>query len=142
MAQAQTGDHVKVHYTGTLEDGTVFDSSREGEPLGFRLGDRQVIQGFEDAVLGLEPGQSRTATIAPDEAYGSRRDDLVVEVPRDQVPPEVQPEVGLQLQLTLEDGRQIPVVVTSVTSASVVLDANHPLAGETLIFEVELVSFE
>ncbi len=140
MAQAQTGDTVQVHYTGKLEDGTVFDSSRGGAPLGFTLGAGQVISGFEEAVLGLEPGQTRSTTIPPDEAYGERRDDLVVEVPYDQVPPELNPQVGLELQLTLEDGRQIPVVVQRVTGASVTLDANHPLADQTLIFDVELVA--
>lgn len=139
VAEAQTGDSVKVHYTGRLEDGTVFDSSEGREPLGFTLGSGQVIPGFEEAVVGLEPGGSRTTTIPPEEAYGTVRDDLIIEVERSQVPPDLDPEVGQQLQLTLADGQAVPVVITKVGDEALTLDANHPLAGKTLVFDIELV---
>ena len=142
MAHPQDGDTVYVHYTGTLNDGSVFDSSRDGDPLGFTLGSGQVIPGFEAAVRGLEPGQSTTISIPPDDAYGAYRDDLLIEVQREQMPPGLDPEVGHQLQLTLDGGQQIPVAVTEVSDASVKLDANHPLAGKTLNFDVELVKVE
>ena len=142
MAEAQTGDTVKVHYTGRLEDGTVFDSSEGREPLGFELGSGQVIPGFEQAVVGLEPGASRTTTIPPEEAYGAIRDDLIIEVERSQVPPELNPEVGQQLQLTLSDGQAVPVVIKKVGDEALTLDANHPLAGKTLVFDIELVEVE
>ena len=142
MAQAQTGDNVKVHYTGKLEDGTVFDSSREGDPLGFTLGEGQVIPGFENAVIGMEAGQSNTATLAPDQAYGPRRDDLVIEIGKDQVPEGLDPQVGQNLQLTMQDGSPLPVVVTDVSGDTITLDANHPLAGQTLVFDIELVEVD
>ena len=142
MAQAETGDTVKVHYTGKLKDGTVFDSSEGREPLSFTLGQEQVIPGFEKAVKGLEPGESTQTTIPPSEGYGDRRDDLVIQVQRDQVPEGLDMEVGQQLQLTLEDGRQVPVTVTGLSEDAVKLDANHPLAGKTLVFDIELVGVE
>ena len=142
MAEAQAGDNVKVHYTGKLEDGTVFDSSREGDPLGFTLGEGQVIPGFENAVVGMEAGQSHTATLAPDQAYGPRRDDLVIEIGKDQVPDGLDPQVGQNLQLTMQDGSPLPVVVTDVSGDTITLDANHPLAGQTLVFDIELVEVE
>ncbi len=142
MAQthpAQQGDTVKVHYHGTLPDGTVFDSSREREPLEFTLGAGQVIVGFDQAVAGLAPGESRTARVPADEAYGPRVDEMVLEVPREQVPSELNAQVGQQLELRQEDGQTVPVVVTDLSENTVTLDANHPLAGQELIFEVELV---
>ena len=142
MAQPQAGDTVVVHYTGKLEDGTVFDTSREQDPMRFEVGAEQVIPGFEEAVCGLEPGQETTISIPPEEAYGDRREDLVLEVAHAQIPPGLDPRVGLQLQLTLDDGQQIPVSVTEVGEASVTLDANHPLAGKTLIFDIELVEVQ
>ncbi len=140
MAQAQTGDTVQVHYTGRLEDGTVFDTSDGREPLAFTLGSGQVIPGFEEAVVGLEPGEAKKVTIASDEAYGPHRADLVIDVERSQVPPDLEPQVGQQLQLSLEEGREVPVTVTAVSAAAVTLDANHPLAGQTLVFDIELVA--
>ncbi len=128
-----------MHYTGKLEDGTVFDSSQGGQPLSFTLGAGQVIAGFEEAVEGMKQGESKTTHIPAEEAYGPHRDDLVIEVPRDQIPAELNPEVGQQLQLRQEGGQDIPVVVREVTEGSITLDANHPLAGKSLIFEIELV---
>jgi len=143
VATAQQGDAVKVHYTGKLKDGTVFDSSREREEaLDFTVGEGQVIKGFEEAVVGMEPGDEKTATIPPAKGYGQRRDDLVVEVEQKQISEDVEPKVGQQLQLRLEDGRQVPVVVTKVENGQVTIDANHPLAGKELVFEIELVDVD
>lgn len=140
MAQAKEGNTVHVHYTGKLEDGTVFDSSRDRQPLEFTLGEGSVISGFESAVVGMEAGQTKTATIEPEEGYGERRDDMVLQVESDQLPEGLDPEVGQQLQLQLQNGQQVPVVVTDVTNGTVTIDANHPLAGETLQFDIELVN--
>ncbi|MFQ5572260.1 MAG: peptidylprolyl isomerase [Rhodothermales bacterium] len=142
MTQAQTGHTVNVHYTGKLEDGTVFDSSKDGEPLQFTLGAGEVIPGFEGAVLGLEPGQSRTATVLPEAGYGPRREDLIIEMSRDHLPSGHQVQIGQHLQLRLGDGDQLLVVITEVTETTVTFDANHPLAGQTLIFEIELLDLE
>jgi FKBP-type peptidyl-prolyl cis-trans isomerase 2 len=136
---AKQGDTVKVHYTGKLEDGTVFDTSRSRHPLQFTIGKGQVIQGFEQAVAGMNLGESKTATIPVDQAYGSRRDDMIVTVKRDQFPPEVNPNVGQRLELEQENNQSILVTVTNVTDANITLDANHPLAGKALTFELELV---
>ncbi|HEX2191153.1 MAG TPA: peptidylprolyl isomerase [Longimicrobiaceae bacterium] len=138
MAQAKSGDTVRVHYTGRLEDGTVFDSSRGREPLEFTLGGRQVIPGFEDAVDGLSPGDERTVTIPTDQAYGPRRDEMTLTVGRDQFPDEVHPEVGQQLQMS-QGGQVAVVTVVDVSDREVKLDANHPLAGRDLTFDVQLV---
>ena len=139
MAQAKPGDTVKIHYTGRLEDGTVFDSSADREPLEFTLDGGQVIPGFEQAVVGMTPGESKTEKIPMDQAYGPHRPEMVLEVSRQQMPPELQPEVGQQLPVQQPDGQTIPVFVTEVTESTVTLDANHPLAGEDLTFDIELV---
>ncbi|ADI15531.1 FKBP-type peptidyl-prolyl cis-trans isomerase [Truepera radiovictrix] len=139
MTTAKQGDTVRVHYRGTLADGREFDASFGREPLEFTLGAGEVIAGFDKAVTGLAPGQSRTAHISADEAYGPHREEMVLEVPRDNFPDGITPEAGQQLELTHEDGQRIPVLVTAVSEASVTLDANHPLAGHDLTFEVELV---
>lgn len=127
-----------MHYTGRLEDGTVFDTSEGRDPLTFTLGEGQVIPGFEEAVSGMEPGESKTYPIEAENAYGDRRDDLVIEVQREQLAG-VTPEQGQQLQMRLQDGRSIPVVVREVEENTVTIDANHPLAGQKLIFDIELV---
>jgi peptidylprolyl isomerase len=139
MGQAKPGDTVKIHYTGKLDDGTVFDSSVDREPLEFTLNSGQVIPGFDQAVVGMSPGDTKTEKIPMDQAYGPYREEMVVEVSRQQMPPELQPEVGQQLQVQQTDGQTIPVVVTEVTDSTVTLDANHPLAGEDLTFEIQLV---
>ncbi len=138
--QASDGSTVRVHYTGKLEDGTVFDSSEGRDPLEFTIGAGQVIPGFERAVDGMTVGESRAARIEVDDAYGPRRDDLLMEIEREQIPDDIDVEVGSRLQLTNQDGRAVPVTVTEVGDATVTLDANHPLAGEDLQFELELVS--
>jgi peptidylprolyl isomerase/FKBP-type peptidyl-prolyl cis-trans isomerase SlpA len=139
VAQAKKGDEVRVHYTGKLEDGTVFDTSDGGEPLSFTIGENRVIPGFEDAVRGMEPGDSKTKEIEPDQAYGSHRDDMVMELEKSQIPDEVEPQVGQQLQLRLDNGQTVPVLITALGDDTVEIDANHPLAGRTLTFEIELI---
>lgn len=139
MAKINQGDVVQVHYTGTLEDGTVFDTSEGREPLTFTVGEEKVIPGFERAVVGMEPGDEKTAELSPEQAYGPHREDMVQEMEQDQLPEDVDPEVGQQLQLRLQNGRTIPVVVTDVADGAVTIDANHPLAGKTLTFDIEVV---
>lgn len=139
MTAAKVGDKVRVHYTGKLNDGTVFDSSAERDPLEFSIGAGQVIPGFEQAVVGMEPGQSKTETIDSNEAYGPYRDEMVAEISRQQIPEDLPLAVGQQLQLQHSSGQVIPVVVTAVGNDTVTLDGNHPLAGKDLIFDIELV---
>ncbi|MBW4578814.1 MAG: peptidylprolyl isomerase [Tildeniella nuda ZEHNDER 1965/U140] len=139
MAQAKTGDTVKVHYTGKLDDGTVFDSSADREPLEFTLGSGSIIPGFERAVLGMSMGESKTEIIPIDDAYGPHLEEMVVVVDRQQMPVEIEPQIGQQLQLQQQDGQVLPVVITDVSNAAVTLDANHPLAGEALTFDIKLV---
>ncbi|HVR44528.1 MAG TPA: peptidylprolyl isomerase [Thermoanaerobaculia bacterium] len=139
MRQAQQGDTVQVHYRGTLQDGTEFDSSQGGDPIEFTIGSGQVVPGFESAVAGMAPGEKKTATIPAAEAYGNRREDLMFQVNREQVPPDVEVSVGDRLQVGLANGESIAVEVASVDDGSLTLDANHPLAGKDLVFELELV---
>jgi peptidylprolyl isomerase len=139
MAQAKNGDTVTVHYTGKLEDGTVFDSSANRDPLQFTLGEGLLIPGFEQAVLGMSPGESKTAEVAADQAYGLHREEMVVEIDRQEFPPNFQPEVGQQLQMPQSDGRTIRLTVSAVSEQKVTLDANHPLAGRDLTFDIQLV---
>ncbi|NVJ85834.1 MAG: peptidylprolyl isomerase [Algoriphagus sp.] len=140
MMQAKKGDTVAVHYTGKLEDGSVFDSSVNRQPLGFTLGDGNMIKGFDEAVHGMEVGDKKTVTIPAAEAYGERRDDMMIDVPRAQVPANINPEVGMQLTLQGGNGQPMPVTVTFVDEEKITLDANHQLAGKDLIFEIELVT--
>ena len=137
--RAETGDTVKVHYTGTLEDGTVFDTSVGGEPLAFTLGQGLVIPGFEEAVTGLKVGESKTVDIPAEQAYGEYRDDLILVVPREQLPEGLEVEVGQQLQVSQADGSYIVVTITEVSETTITVDANHRLAGQNLTFEIELV---
>ncbi len=139
MSKVKEGDTVKVHYTGTLTDGTVFDTSAEREPLEFTLGQGQLIPGFEKAVVGMNVGDSTEVEIPSDDAYGESREDLVISVPKDQLPDDVEPQVGMQLQVNQQDGQPIPVRITDVGEENLTLDANHPLAGQDLKFEIELV---
>jgi peptidylprolyl isomerase len=139
VAQAKKGDQVQVHYTGRLEDGTVFDTSHDREPLAFTLGEGNVIAGFESAIDGMNQGETKTTTIPADDAYGAHNEEMVIRMERSNVPDSIDPEVGQNLQIQLQNGQQMPVVVTEVTDSEVVIDANHPLAGQTLIFDIELV---
>ena len=142
MGQAKQGDTVKVHYTGKLEDGTVFDSSLEREPIAFEIGAGQIIPGFEKAVEGMEPGQKTSTVVPAAEAYGPRHEEALVNVQRSKLPPDLQPEVGQQLQVQQPDGQPLPVRVVRVEDAEITLDSNHPLAGKDLAFEIELVAVE
>lgn len=139
MQQAQNGDKVRVHYHGKLRSGETFDSSEGREPLEFTVGSGQVIKGFDDGVKGMKPGDSKTVEIPVVDAYGDKEDERIVEFPKTQFPPELTPEVGMQLMMSDGSGQQLPVVITEVKEESVVLDANHPLAGQDLIFDIELV---
>ena len=142
MPTAKAGDTVQVHYEGKLQDGTVFDSSEGREPLSFRIGAGEVIPGFERAVDGMNVGETKMTRIEVDDAYGERRGDLELEVPREQLPNELEVEVGTPLQLQQPDGNAVPVTVTALDEEKVTLDANHPLAGEPLEFELTLVDIE
>lgn len=167
MAQAKTGDKVKVHYTGTLEDGSVFDTSEDPTeqsddrscgcgskkevddgcgcgshatgPMEFVIGAGQLIPKFEAAVIGLEPGQSITVSIPADDAYGQRADEMVAVIERSEIPADINPEPGHQMEVILEDGSPLPVLVTEVTDTTITLDGNHPLAGRDLTFTIRLV---
>ncbi len=139
MEVAKKGNRVKVHYTGKLQDGTIFDSSIEREPLEFVVGDGNMIKGFDKAVEGMQKGETVTANIPSSEAYGERRADMMVDVPIDQVPENINPAVGQQLSIQQANGQAMPVVVTAVSDDKITLDANHPLAGKDLTFEINLV---
>lgn len=140
MSIAKDGNTVKVHYTGTLKNGEVFDTSKEKEPLEFTLGEGQLIPGFEKAVIGMNVGDSTTINIPSAEAYGESREDLIIAVPKDQLPKEIEPKVGMQLQVNQENGQPVPVRIADITDTELKLDANHPLAGEDLTFDIELVN--
>lgn len=160
MAQAKDGDKVRVHYTGTLADGSVFDSSEQadegcgdndcsdhecgcggnsGEPMEFVIGQGNLIPKFEQAVIGLEPGQRITVKIPADEAYGQRAEELVAVIGRSEIPEDIRPNPGDQMEVLLQDGSPMPVLVTEVTDTEITLDANHPLAGMDLTFDIRLV---
>ena len=140
MQQVQKGDAVSVHYHGKLTDGTTFDSSEGREPLQFTAGSGQVIKGFDDAILGMMTGDKKTVNIPVADAYGERNDDMIMEYPKSDFPADMNPEVGMELQMGDDSGNVFPVVIVEVADDMVLLDANHPLAGQDLIFEIELVS--
>jgi peptidylprolyl isomerase len=142
MTTAKSGDTVKIHYTGTLDNGTQFDSSEGREPLEFALGGGQVIPGFDKAVDGMAVGESKTVTIPAEEAYGQRHEQLVQEVPKSALPDEMEPSVGMQLQSQSPDGQVMNLVITEVADESITVDANHPLAGQALTFAIELVAID
>jgi peptidylprolyl isomerase len=140
MSAAKKGDNVKIHYKGTLQDGTVFDSSEGRDPLGFTLGSGQVIPGFDEAVMGMSEGEAKNVIIPVEKAYGPRNDELVMPVPLSQVPADLKPEVGQQLQMGGPNGQPVMVSVVDITDEHIMLDANPPLAGENLTFDIELVA--
>jgi FKBP-type peptidyl-prolyl cis-trans isomerase 2 len=139
MSDAKTGDTVRIHYTGTLSDWSTFDTSSGREPLEFTVGSGQIIPGLDRAIAGMSVGEKKTVEVPASEAYGDRNPDGIQSVPREQVPDHIPLDPGTQLQVQTGDGRTLPVLVAEVTEEAVVLDANHPLAGKDLTFEVELV---
>jgi FKBP-type peptidyl-prolyl cis-trans isomerase 2 len=142
MQQAKSGDMVKVHYHGRLTDGTTFDSSAGRDPLQFEVGSGQVIAGFDNGVTGMEIGEKKTIEIPADQAYGPKDPSMMVEFQINQFPEDMTPEAGMRLNMTNGQGQVIPVVITEVGEETVMLDANHPLAGQDLIFDIELVGIE
>jgi len=140
MQQVKKGDKVSVHYHGKLTDGSTFDSSEGREPLNFVAGEGQVIKGFDEAVLDMQPGDKKTVHIPVAEAYGHRNEDMVMEYPISDFPADMQPQIGMELQMGDDQGNVFPVVITEVNGDMVTLDANHPLAGQDLVFDLEVVA--
>ena len=141
MSEAKQGDTVKVHYTGRLDDGSEFDSSLERQPLEFVIGQGQIIPGFEQAVVGMSQGDTKTVEIAPEQAYGPRHDEAIQEIPKSALPETIQEslQVGMQLQANDPNGRPLMLTVTDIAEENITVYANHPLAGQALIFDLELV---
>jgi peptidylprolyl isomerase len=139
MTGAKTGDTVRVHFTGRLQDGTVFDTSAERGPYEFTIGQSRIVPGFVEAVIGMKPGQSKTVEIPAKEAYGLHSKEMIAVIERSKLPAHLNPEVGQRLRIDQADGQKIPVTVVEVSDSTVTLDANHPLAGKDLIFDIELV---
>lgn len=142
MQQVKNGDKVKVHYHGKLRNGDTFDSSEGRDPMEFTVGGGQVIKGFDNGVMGMQVGDKKTVEIPVQDAYGEKQDEMIIEFPKDQFPPDMNPEVGMQLMMNNGAGQQFPVTIAEVRESSVVLDANHPLAGQELVFDIELVSID
>lgn len=140
MQEVQSGMYVSVDYTGTLESGEQFDSSEGRPPLEFKVGEGRVIKGFEEAVLGMTLNEKKTFTIAPEEAYGQRDENLTYEIPTADIPPEIAPQVGQTLALRSPDGREMPARISAMDNEKVTFDLNHPLAGESLIFAIHIKS--
>ena len=139
MSEVKNGDKVKIHYTGKLKDGSIFDSSEGREPLEFTVGGNMVVPGFENGVIGMKKGENKTISISPEEAYGEHNAEKVSVVERTQLPKDMEPEVGMALQATAQDGSVVPVAITEVNEETITVDANHPLAGKELMFDLELV---
>ncbi len=142
MQQVKKGDQIKVHYHGRLTDGTIFDSSAGRQPLEFEVGSGMVIKGFDEGVTGMAVGDKKTISIPADEAYGPRQEEMVIEFPIKNFPPDITPEVGMTLQMHGDNGQELPVVITAINEESITLDANHPLAGKELVFDLELVDIK
>ena len=134
----KSGDTICVNYTGRFEDGEVFDTSEGRTPLKFTVGAGQLIKGFDNAVIGMITGDKKTVTIFPEDGYGVRRDDHVIDLPKANIPEEMNPEVGMQVQLSSPAGHPIPAVVADILDDVIRVDANHPLAGKTLVFDIEI----
>jgi FKBP-type peptidyl-prolyl cis-trans isomerase 2 len=142
MKEAQVGDVVSVHYTGKLESGEIFDSSKDRDPLEFTLGNKELLAGFEEGVVGMKPGESRSVTLEPENAFGDRREDLLLDLPKEEFPQHITPSVGLQLKLSNASGTSLTVVVTEVGEETVTLDGNHPMAGQTVVFDIKLLEIK
>lgn len=141
MRTAKKGDKVKVHFKGKLEDGTVFASSREKDPVEFKIGEGALIPGFEEETIGLGQGEQKSVRLEAERAFGPKREELVSTVPRKAIPDDIDLAVGLQLQMTSSAGQPVQVVVTDVSEEEITIDANPPLAGQPLTFDIELVEF-
>ena len=139
MPEVKQGDTVKVHYHGKLTDGTTFDSSEGRQPLEFEVGSGMVIKGFDEGVKGMNVGDKRTISIPADDAYGQKQEEMIIPFERKNFPPDIEPEIGMTLNMHSEDGNELPVIITGVNEETITLDANHPLAGQDLIFDIELV---
>jgi peptidylprolyl isomerase len=139
---AKSGDTVLVHYTGSLSDGTIFDSSRDGGPLESVLGRNMLLPGLENAILGMKEGDAKTVTIQPDQAYGNRTEERILSLPVSAVSGRMKPEAGMSVQLAMDDGEEFDAVITGIGHGKITLDANHPLAGKALTFELELVEIK
>lgn len=142
MSQVKQNDTVRVHYTGKLADGQVFDSSLEREPIEFTMGQGQLIPGFEKGLLDMKVNEKKTINIPSEEAYGEPRQELIQEVDKSQLPEEIKPEPGMGLVSKSPDGREMNLVVTEVKEESIVVDGNHPLAGKDLVFDLEVVEIK
>ena len=139
MSEVKTGDTVRVHYTGKVDSGLVFDSSVDGNPIEFTVGKGKLIDGFEEAVMGMSPGETKTVEIAPNKAYGEYNNNLIGKVNRDRLPPQIELTIDKRIKLKRKDGKLQSVLVVDLSESSVTLDANHPLAGKHLVFDIELV---
>ena len=139
MAKAKRGDTVRVHFTGRLEDGTVFDTSVERGPYEFAIGKSRIVPGFSEAVIGMKPGESKTVEIPAKKAYGPHRKEMIAVIERSKLAAHLNPEIGQRLRIDQADGQEIPATVIKVSASSVTLDANHPLAGKNLTFDIELL---
>lgn len=139
MQTVKSGDTIKVHYVGILKNGTVFDTSRKKEPFQFTLGENQVITGFEEGVIGMRQGEIKTITIPCDKAYGAKRQDMIVTLPKGDFPSNVPLKVGQRLQIQPGNGQRLNVLVAEVTDTDVTIDGNHPLADKDLTFEIEII---
>jgi len=142
QANAAQGHTVKVHYEGFMEDGTLFASSRPDEPVEFTIGERTLIPAFESAVVGMSEGEKKTVSVPPQEAFGERREELVRTVNKDELPSHIDPEVGKVLVIRADQGEDVRAVITDVAADSLTIDANHPLAGKEVTFEIELLEIE
>jgi len=142
MAQAKNGDKVSVHYTGKLVDGSIFDTTEGEEPLEFILGDGELIDGFEEGVLGMKIGEKKTVTLPPEKAYGEKQEEMLIEVPFSDMPADLELQIGDELEVTDEDDEPMLVIVSDVTADTVTLDCTSPLAGQTLIFDLELTAIQ
>ncbi len=139
MRQAKENDKVKVHYTGKLKNGQVFDTSKERDPLEFQIGEQTIIPGFENAVKGMQVNEKKEVTIPPEDAYGEVNENMIHDIPRENIEEDMNPEVGQEVAIKLSDGSSVPAQVVEVSEKSIKIDANHPLAGRELQFELELV---
>ena len=139
MSKVKNGDTVKIHYTGKLEDGQLFDTSRERQPLEFTVGNGEIMPGLENRIIGMEAGDIKSIEVPPEEAFGTRREELVVEIMKSNLPDHIEPNLGQRLRMRDKNGNAIDVAITEIKEETITLDANHPLVGHTLCFDLELV---